>query len=77
MSKRKAIDALGIGPGVGPDGVGARFNIFGLGCNNHMYCAARLFITDLRPGDFALERYSSVRRYRTCLKQQCQIEIGR
>jgi hypothetical protein len=38
MSKRKAIDALGIGPGVGPDGVGARFYVFGLGTDNKMYC---------------------------------------
>jgi hypothetical protein len=65
MSKRKTINVLGIGPGVGPDGLGAGFNIFGLGGNNHMYCAARLFITDLRPVILHLRRYRSVRRYRT------------
>lgn len=37
MSKRKAIDAIGIGPGTGPDGVGARFYVFGLGIDNQMY----------------------------------------
>jgi hypothetical protein len=81
MSKRKAIDALGIGPGVGPDGVAARLYIFifGLRSNNHMdcYCATPLFITDLRPRDFALRRYSSVDAIAPALGSYPKIEIER
>jgi hypothetical protein len=75
MSKRKAIDALGIRPYVGPNGVGARFCSFGLGNNNHMYCAVRLFITDLRPRDSALRRYSSVVPIAPVLSSYPKIEI--
>ncbi len=37
MSKRKAIEAIGIGPGTGPDGVGARLYILALGTGNRMF----------------------------------------
>jgi hypothetical protein len=77
MNKRKAIDALGMGPDVSPDGVGVRFYIFNLDSNNHMYCATRLFITDFRPRDFALGRYSSVCRYCTALSSNAKTESER